>query len=346
MHDTRVATDPNAIVERRVQGYSSSPDGAFLIDDTALHTQGDSGVLTRLHDFVLWEQYLNDPPDDALDLVRQMFTTSPLTDGQQGDYGGGFWIGSYRGVGMHEHGGGGDGFRTQFIRFPGQHIAVIALCNGGRAISARRLAFAVADELLEESSSDTAGAATQTSGVAPFRDQRVSVPDEILQALAGSYLWTDDGYLLLMVSVDTNRLLLGYSGYGEYELAPLSADRFLIADFNRATTPRYLAAVRNEEGRIVGLRYEGEEVDPRFFARVLDSDPSAARRVAGVYECDDLDAAYRVSASEDGLVIRLDEPTSKSLFPEPLLYLGADRWATGGYTTFQFRRDGNGVSPT
>ena len=39
-------------------------------------------------------------------------------------------------------------------------------------------------------------------------------------------------------------------------------------------------------------------------------------------------------------MIRLVEPTRRSLFPEPLLYYGAGVFGTGGYTRFVFEREG------
>jgi hypothetical protein len=121
------------------------------------------------------------------EVVEDMHRRGILRSGDTIPYALGLSHGSYRGLATVGHGGSDAGYRSQFLRFPGEEVSVAVLCNfpsSGPGNLARRVADVVLEEAFPEALPEED----------PEPDEEESGPDPVplsdadLEALAGFYL--------------------------------------------------------------------------------------------------------------------------------------------------------------
>lgn len=94
------------------------------------HTMvGDDNVYTTVQDLLKWELNFHRPVVGGQALVDRLLSRPLLANGDTIPYAYGLQRGEFRGVPTIFRGGGGGGFATEFVRFPGQGLAVATLCN-------------------------------------------------------------------------------------------------------------------------------------------------------------------------------------------------------------------------
>ena len=109
------------VLKKRATGYQPSGKIAPYLDMTLPHAAGS--LYSTVDDFVKWDQALH-----AGKLVNQDSWKRMTTPGK-GDYGYGLTIKPIAGHAAMAHGGGINGFNTQFIRFPEEKVAVAVFAN-------------------------------------------------------------------------------------------------------------------------------------------------------------------------------------------------------------------------
>ena len=109
------------VLKKRATGYQPSGKIAPYLDMTLPHAAGS--LYSTVDDFVKWDQALH-----AGKLVSQDSWKRMTTPGK-GDYGYGLTIKPIAGHAAMAHGGGINGFNTQFIRFPEEKVAVAVFAN-------------------------------------------------------------------------------------------------------------------------------------------------------------------------------------------------------------------------
>ena len=105
---------------------------------------GVAGVYTTVGDLFRWDQNFYDGRVGSSKLVKGLYETGTLNDGQRTNYAFGLYVNSYRGLRVIEHGGDLAGYRAWLKRFPDRRLTVACLCNL-RAIPQGDLATRVAD---------------------------------------------------------------------------------------------------------------------------------------------------------------------------------------------------------
>jgi CubicO group peptidase (beta-lactamase class C family) len=161
MHDTVLFRAGHTRLAARAFGHEPSPEGLVLADQSSTSaTQGDGGVYSSLADLARW--------DDALErhvlvpeaTMRAALTPVTLADGsgtrwpEQGDeddlapgqpvaYGYGWFLDPFEGRARMWHFGTTRGFHNAIMRFPGERLTTVALCNR-TDIDARALALRLA----------------------------------------------------------------------------------------------------------------------------------------------------------------------------------------------------------
>jgi len=120
-------TDTRADVPNRAQGYVDN-DRLLEADDwLALRPSG--AFLSTVLDLAKWDAALYSDSILTEGSRRQMWTPVQLSNGTSYPYGFGWELGSIRGHRLVHHSGGIPGFRSEFARFPDDHLSIIFLAN-------------------------------------------------------------------------------------------------------------------------------------------------------------------------------------------------------------------------
>jgi CubicO group peptidase (beta-lactamase class C family) len=110
------------------RGYAKTGKG-FEIDETGWEQVGDGQVHSDLHDLALWDENFYTGKLGGRALVETMVESGVLNSGERIDYAAGLSVGETRGLPSVSHGGAWVGYRSYLLRFPAEHLSVIALCN-------------------------------------------------------------------------------------------------------------------------------------------------------------------------------------------------------------------------
>jgi hypothetical protein len=148
------------------------------------------------------------------------------------NYAYGWLVGEIKGHRQVGHGGGINGFMTEFLRFPDDDVCVVVLCNvmpSKPGQVARDLAAIVFGEAVES----------------PRERVVAKVDPEVYDAYAGRYEIAPG--LVLSVRREGDRLLGQATGQGEAELFPESETKFFLKVVDAQVT------FMKEEGKVTHL---------------------------------------------------------------------------------------------
>ena len=233
-----------------------------------------------------------------------MLTRGRLTSGDSIPYAFGLFHGSYRGQPTIDHGGAYGGYRTQLLRFPTQHFAVITLCNSSTA-NAARLSQSVADAYLGDRLTPVTQVAGPASSAAGASTVRLS--QEQLARYAGLY-WDARNEVLRRIEVRDSTLAIAGLPVA---LIPLSETTFRVSGGNLT-----LAFAPKPDGSVV-LEETGPSGDKATYRRMpaLRIDARTLAEFAGDYISDELDVTWRIEPRGGNLVIRLSGVPDITLQP-------------------------------
>lgn len=289
MDHTLFFDDHALIVPRRASGYAPRPGGGFRTAGSDWEQVGDGGVQSSVEDMARWAA-LFDPGGTAREaavpagwLRGVLETPGKLADGTPLAYGLGVALDRHRGLRVVRHGGAWAGYRAMLMRVPERRLAVVTLCNVGRADTAT-LSLAVLDAALDALPDPppaaphpaTAGASGERAGWA---------------ALAGTYVSESLGETLVVAFAEGGLHL----GEDRAALAALGDRRFATDDGDTEIT---FAA----DGAGLSLREAGA-ADPRpaTYRRAPASGLPPAdslEGLAGEYRSDEIGRGVTVVARE------------------------------------------------
>ena len=144
MNHTR-ARDTTDIVTNRASGYELTRDKLVNRDSDLTDVFAAGAMVSTVGDLLKWNAALDG--DTLLDKERReaMWTPVKLNGGKTYPYGLGFRVEGYQSRQNIGHSGSTSGFSASLQRFPGERLAVIALCNFGEQGVATKIARGVAE---------------------------------------------------------------------------------------------------------------------------------------------------------------------------------------------------------
>lgn len=222
------------LIPRRVPGYAKGNSGfenAPYLSMTQPYAAG--ALLSSVDDLAVWNEALLTGKLIKRDSLEQAFSSFKLKDGTDARYGFGWFISSYEGHRLIEHGGGIPGFTSYALIMPEDEILVALLTNS--AIQGRipePLAFRVACLTLGK----------------PYKEPvAVSVAEKDLAPLAGVYLNAQNEELYIIRQ--DSKIFSQRAGGSKSEILPASPVEFFFTDsFTR------VQFAKNERGDVTGLK--------------------------------------------------------------------------------------------
>lgn len=295
---------PTRIIPRRIGGYQKGNEGyenAPYLSPTQPYAAG--ALLSSVDDMTVWIESLLAGRLIKRETLEKAFTPGILNNGRTTGYGYGWFISTYHGRRIIEHGGGINGFITAMLFAPEDGVSVILLTNAigdGRdpeADAFRLAALALGDPYVDP---------------AP-----VVLEEKDLEPLVGVYV--NERGVDRFITREGGRLFAQRAGGAKYELFPLSADEYFFKDSLSRMR------VRGKAGAVEGLEFT-ERIGPvDDYARTdrplpaprveASLDPALYDRLTGVYE---LSPDFTITITkEDGRLMGMATGQPKvELFPE------------------------------
>ena len=122
----------NEIVKHQAYGYSPAGN-TFRLSVTNFDTAGATSLLTTVEDLAKWNANFDTPIVGGSRFLDAMLERGTLRDGTRISYASGLAHGTNDGLPTISHGGADAGYRSAFVRFSGQRLAVATLCNVSNA---------------------------------------------------------------------------------------------------------------------------------------------------------------------------------------------------------------------
>jgi beta-lactamase family protein/uncharacterized protein DUF3471 len=122
--------DNQKIIPGRVGGYNSGPEGfskAAYLSMTQPYAAGS--LMSNVDDLLLWDEALYSEKLVKQSSLKQAWTPNVLSDGIDTRYGFGWAIAEYANHRVITHGGSINGFTTDAIRLPDEHVYIAVLSN-------------------------------------------------------------------------------------------------------------------------------------------------------------------------------------------------------------------------
>ncbi|MCY4661851.1 MAG: serine hydrolase [Acidobacteria bacterium] len=340
MTRTTFRDDHTLLIRDRAYAYEANGAGGYRLSIPDFAVVGASSLFTTVEDLARWNGNFRAGEVGGRDVVRQLQKMTTLAGGAQVGYAFGLVHGSHRGRRTVGHGGTDAGYRSEFLRFPIEDLAVAVLCNI-RSTDPARLARDVADAVLaaqraggrdapersdrpdrtaqsprDRSTSPPGAAPAANAGPAADADATagLSAPPtrEELAALAGYYTSAESDIPLHFV-LRGNDLALLAGGRGQ-RLLPLGGLRFRLAG---TTTEIEIAPGRTARERAEGNRAGGGRAGggptlrltgwrPLTYNHAAPARPSPDRlaEYGGTYHSADLGVSYRLRAEGRRLTLR------------------------------------------
>ena len=147
MTSTTFRDDHTLLVRDRAYAYEADGARGYRLSIPDFAVVGASSLFTTVEDLARWNRNFRTGEVGGRDAVRQIQETTTLANGAQVSYAYGLVHGTHRGRRTVGHGGTDAGYRSEFLRFPEEDLAVAVLCNV-RTTDPARLARDVADVVL------------------------------------------------------------------------------------------------------------------------------------------------------------------------------------------------------
>jgi len=264
--------DAERIVPHRATGYAPGAGGRFrMVHNFSFATAGDGQLYTTVGDLLRWSRAFATDGVAGPDFTAAMLAPGTLADGETLGYGGGLFLGEYRGLTTNGHGGSTWGFRARLVRFPDHELAVAVLCNREDA-NPGRLANGIVDLYL----ADHLEPATEPGRP---RGRRRGGPGEAAAAptpiVPGDYegsFYSEELDARHHIALDDGALRVRVERWPPLDLVRIGGDRFAGIDFPAWTGPRRveLEFRRSARGAVTGFSLSAGEARGIEFLRLPD----------------------------------------------------------------------------
>ncbi len=282
MTRSRLVEQVGTVVPGLATGYLRR-DHAWGRASHAFPLHGEGGLVSSIEDLALWSRWLDANPG----MAAVLSTGTPFSNGRPSLYARGQVVREYRGLHTVGHGGLWPGYGTEFLRVPGEGIAVIAISNRGD-VDTSLLAHQALDLILDG-----------RPGTAPVPVR----PDPAITApLAGRWL-AEEASATLDVAV-TPEGVTTFTSYG------LPFEPSVQADC-RIGTVRGMTAFALQATNAGALEVEMDAGHTATYRRVADG-ATLPDGLAGTYHSQEMAAAWTLAVGEAGLHVTVCGPVTSA----------------------------------
>jgi D-alanyl-D-alanine carboxypeptidase len=300
---------PEEIIPLRASGYSKDEDGfrnASFISMTQPYAAGS--LMSTVDDLAIWDRALAGEALLKKASLDRMFTAYKLKSGLNTHYGYGMEVFDFAGRRILQHGGGINGFRTQIIRVPEEHLLVAILSNNeGSEIGPSEVSLRIVAKALGHALEDI---------------KTITLDPKALDAYPGVYRF-DEQTFRVITRENTHegaKLFAQRRGGRKEPLLATAPDDFLYSD--RTTRIHFQ---RDAQGKVTGAEFHplsgtdqvGTKTDEPLVEerKAVAVDPAVFDALAGTYE---LTPAFSIAVTREGsqLFAQATGQPKSEIFPE------------------------------
>lgn len=301
MNATMVRTNPTVIVPGASQGYTRDSTG-FKESGDLYSAYGAGGIYTTAGDFSKWMNNFKNPVVGGKEVISRLVSVDTLNNGDTMTYALGIGVEEFKGLNSYSHGGADLAHRAFAMYFPDINSGVVAMSNNAGFPSVRiatNLAevFFANDLEAGEDSGDEEGEATDEAEATEESDE-VLVPESLLQAYAGKYIFTGMG-MVIEYSVVDGKLMSTIEGQPDLYLTPLSQTKFTYEGVEATVVFK-----TDAQGKATGAMHSqgGQEYKLELLPPY---EPSLEELMAceGRYFSKELDVFYKLELHDSTLVL-------------------------------------------
>jgi CubicO group peptidase (beta-lactamase class C family) len=258
MRNTQFRDDHTHAIDHEAIGYVPQ-DAGYAVSIPQLDVVGDGGVFSTVEDLARWDANFESGRVGGSEAVKRLQQTATLPDGRSTGYALGLSVGNFAGSRVVSHSGAYGGYRSTYLRFPGERLSVITLCN----------VSAMSSQLAEQVASIYLGARVG-DGVDPFPSSLprfFPAPSDPLKGLQDpdEQVWLEGKYfspelgMEVVVRSENSRLVVRRTGASELVFTRISRDLFSTADQVTLNVERdafgTVSAFLMSTGRVRNLRF-------------------------------------------------------------------------------------------
>ncbi len=327
MNNTHFDDNYEAIVKNRASSYGYN-NGKYFRYLKAFDGVGDGNLLTTVNDLFKWGQNFKDHKLGGKEFTDLLLTRGKLNNGKELDYAFGLMPGTYRRLDIISHRGGGlNGFKTDFIRFPEQDFSVAVLCNvevANPTLIALQVSDIFLDDIMTPKESPMAKPAIER--------KEIDADSSILDDYVGEYSIVGT---TMFITLDGKQLTTQITGQPKDEIFPESENKFFLKGADVQWEFK-----RNENGEVTAaiLYQGGQEIEAPKKKPTVPLAPEKLNEYTGVFYSLELDIEYTVSLKDKNLVIKyayIDDVVLKSSDPDK--FTGGTSWL--GTSKLEYIRD-------
>jgi CubicO group peptidase (beta-lactamase class C family) len=288
MTSTHFHDDHEMIVENRAYAYDRDEEAAsgFKISIPDFDVVGATSLFTTVEDMARWDRNFETARVGGAGALADLLERGKLRSGERIAYAGGLVHSRYRGLDAFGHGGADAGYRSNYVRFPDQGLAVVVLCNFPWS-NPGALARRIADVYL--------GLGPVPDDDAPPRGSTVEA--SVRDAVAGAYALEDSDIPIRLIPDGEQLRAAQGTGRGQ----PLRGRQDGGFEVVGTGTDLWLSVPGESEA----IRVKPAE-GPAKIARRLPEARSVselAPELVGDYHSAELGAWYRVGSGPEGLFL-------------------------------------------
>jgi CubicO group peptidase (beta-lactamase class C family) len=290
MTRTKVHEDAAALIPGRAYSYEAVPLRGWQTSILSYSNWGATSLFTTVDDFIKWDRNFDDAKVGGRAVIDWMTEPGVLNNGQKTTYANGLIVFKYRRLNAVEHAGGDAGFRSEYLRFPDQHLSIIIFSNRAEAQPWMQ-ARAIADLLLEAKfPQPKPGPATPA--------QTVEIANTELDRCVGDYQFSNGA--LATIRRDGSRLVGRINGTQPVILIPTSPTQFTVD----AVQAKVEFVIKGNEAATELILIQGgiNQVAKRTALNWPTGDGLAI--YAGRYTSSELDTTYEISLRGGSLFLR------------------------------------------
>ncbi len=280
MYSTHFHSDHAEITPNRTSAYQKDDKGIWKISIPVFDNYGATSLFTTVEDLAKWDENFYSKKIGGDDLFNAMQRTGTLNDNTPQTYASGLILQTYNGYKTVEHSGADAGYRSHFLRFPGEHFSVVLLANLAN-INTKSLAYKVADVFLKDNSSKEQAAAVKTDS-------------SVVKGWAGDYIEMNTKMTVKM-NYQNEKLLAGYT-----VLKPSSNSFF--AESNSTSTYSFSGDSSNAKFVLSakGLKNRTYEKVKRITLATTQ-----LQEYKGTFYSGELDTKYKLSVNDSALLVKI-----------------------------------------
>jgi CubicO group peptidase (beta-lactamase class C family) len=297
MTSTHFHSDHSEITPNRTSAYYKDDKGKWKINIPVFDNYGATSLFTTVEDLAKWDEnfYTKQIGGDAF--IKAMLLTTQLNDGTPQNYASGLVLNTYKGYNTVGHGGADAGYRSNYLRLPDEHFAVIVFANLGN-INTQSLSNKVVDLFFKDKSA---------------QNLIFKTDNNILKKWKGDY-FDMTTQSRISIAFKNGKLLLGST-----ELAPVSNSSFNFF----ASTFTFSGDSINTQLTITA---KGSKTKTYNKVKKIKLSPAEIKEYQGEFYSAELETKYILSVKDSSLQIKVprnDEfkisPFIKDIFADDMI---------------------------